>query len=440
MEQQTTSVAIVGLGRVGLPLALVLSEAGHRVRGVDHDPSLLANLDQKRMPFREPGCQELLDKHGLDAESGMEAISETEYVIITVGTPLRQHIETNLDHIRAVFASLLKHVRPGQTILLRSTVSPGTCTWAKRYIEANTNLTVGEDIFLAYCPERIAEGKAIEELHCLPQIIGAEDEHSASRAERFFRTLVDDVFLTSFSGAELSKLFCNISRYVYFAVSNFFMMVADELGANIHEILSITNHKYPRQIIAKPGFTAGTCLRKDFGMLNEHIPYVDLLLSAWKINEYIPHFIEKHISQRLELHNANVAILGYTFKRDTDDLRDSLSPKLMRYIQRKVPASIRICEPNLPVNREIEPGIHNQDLRSALAGADVVIFAVNHSAFERDMDKILDLCGDGAWVADIWNITGTGNVFFQLKDRQTNENSGNRISRVHSGLPRKRTA
>jgi UDP-N-acetyl-D-mannosaminuronic acid dehydrogenase len=180
------------------------------------------------------------------------------------------------------------------------------------------------------------------------------------KAEEIFKRLTGDIMHTTFVSAELVKLFNNISRYIHFAVSNQFSIIADNFGQNIYEIIEMANYKYPRGIIAKPGFTAGTCLRKDFGMINETIPYTDLLLSAWKINEFMPKFMVDNLQKRVAIYNKNVAVLGYSFKNDTDDTRDSLTPKLIRYIKREMPLEVRIHDPYLP--KEIDCRYKNYSL------------------------------------------------------------------------------
>jgi len=409
-------VTVIGTGRVGLPLALCFLNLGLRVNGIDIDERLIRFLKKGRMPFAEPGCQEMLDRYGLSVDNDFSKIRDSEYLIITVGTPLRQHVEVDMDHIRDVMDRIAPYVRKGQTIILRSTVAPRATEYVKRYLASRTGWKIGKEICLAYCPERIAEGKALDEITTLPQIIGAADPESAKKAKELFGKLTDKVFLTDTVSAELAKLFSNISRYVYFAVSNHFMMLADQFDANIYEILEMTNTHYPRQILSSPGFTAGTCLRKDFGMINEHIPFMDLLLSSWKINEFVPQFLVSHILKRTPIHKRNIAVLGYTFKKDSDDSRDSLSPKLIRYIQREVPRRIRVCEPNLETGMKLENGMENETVEAVLTDADIVFITVNHSAFEDGISLIRDCCKKETWFADVWNMGGAGKLFYQNRE------------------------
>ena len=245
-------VCVVGTGRVGLPLALSLIETGYSVVGLDTDPSLRELVNGGRMPFKEPHYDALIEQRTLTVFGHPEIVSKSRDLIITVGTPLHTHIETDLTQIRAVLESIAPWLRKGQLICLRSTVAPGTTEYVLKWLERHTELEVGRDIYLTFCPERIAEGKAYEELRSLAQIIGSEDEVSAGRAEKLFGDLAPEVFHTDFVSAELVKLFNNIARYVHFALANQFALIADTFGANIYEIRRMANHNYPRSHLAMP--------------------------------------------------------------------------------------------------------------------------------------------------------------------------------------------
>ena len=416
MQQFNNDVTIIGAGRVGLPLALTFLSKGLKVNAVDTDENIIQCVKAREMPFNEPGYQSILAEHAICIDRDYSKIEGSAYVIVTVGTPLRKHVEIELSHITEVINQLAPHIKKGQTIILRSTVAPQTTEFVRRYLEEKTGFKIGNAIYLAYCPERISEGNAFVELETLPQIIGSRDPESGQMAKKLFGHLVNEIFLTDYVSAELAKLFSNISRYIYFAVSNHFMILADEFNANIYEIIRMMNHNYPRQIIANPGLTAGTCLRKDFGMINEHIPYLDLLLSSWKVNEFIPNFIVSHILKRTDIHGRVVAVLGYTFKRDSDDFRDSLTPKLVRYIRRQVPKAIRIFEPNLSQGAQFEEDLINTSLETTLDGADIVILAMNHTYFETHRQRILGLCRPDTWFADVWNISRLNKIFFQTME------------------------
>jgi len=421
-----TTVAVVGLGRVGLPLALAFAAKGLRVLGVERDPKSRAAIAEQRMPFHEPGCDELLRARALEVVADVSELTDErspDYVVITVGTPLQAHIEVDLTQIANVTRSLSRVLRKGQTIILRSTVAARTTDYVAKVLARETGLVAGRDFHLAFCPERIVEGKALVELETLPQVIGADDDASRIKASSLFSVFPVDQLQTSLVGGELIKLFNNVTRYVSFALSNQFALIADQFGESVHPLIAMANHGYPRDPIAKPGFAAGACLRKDFGMVSENHSTTDMLVAAWRVNEYMPNFVAKKLAEEAGgLHQKTVAVLGYTFKRDTDDARDSLTPKLIRYIEREVPKELRIVEPNLGDTLTLEDGstAKNWNLTEALRDADAVVVAMNHSAFREVRRFILGseaIVAPGAWVADLWNVCDTGALFFCARPR-----------------------
>ena len=408
---------VIGTGRVGLPLALSLIGAGYNVVGLDRDEKLRTLINSGVMPFHENGFEELIASRRLHVEAASDVVAQSRAVIITVGTPLHAHIETDLSQINSVLQAITPQLRKGQLICLRSTVAPNTTRYVSRWVEGHTDLRIGTDIGLAMCPERLAEGKAREEIGSLPQIIGVEDSYSRALVQALFARLGCELLYTDYVSAELVKLFNNAARYIQFAVSNQFAIICDSLGVEIHKVRELANYKYPRSHIASPGFTAGTCLRKDFGMINEWSPYPDLLLSAWKVNEFMPAFLVQHMLRHIALHGQNVAILGYSFKADTDDVRDSLAPKLLRYIQRELPEVVRISDHCLP---DPLPGDGGENLRNwpeeeALDGVNCVFIATNHSGY-RELLLSLARKSPQVWIADIWNVGGLNKIFYVSKE------------------------
>lgn len=418
-----TTVAVVGLGRVGLPLALAFAAKGLTVIGVERDPRTRASIAEQKMPFHEPGCDELLRTRALPVVADVSELTDApDYIVITVGTPLQAHIEVDLAQITAVTKNLARVMKKGQTIVLRSTVAARTTEYVGRVL-AREGMRAGVDFHLAFCPERIVEGKALVELETLPQVIGADDEASRARASALFAVFPVDQLHTSLVGGELIKLFNNVTRYVSFALANQFALIADQFGESVHPLIAMANHDYPRDPIAKPGFAAGACLRKDFGMVSENHSTTDMLVAAWRVNEYMPNFVARKLAEHAgSLHQKTVAVLGYTFKKDTDDPRDSLTPKLLRYLEREVPKEIRIVEPNLGSEIALEGGgtARNWSVTDALAGADAVVLAMNHGNF-RDVRRYLvgpeAIVAPGAWVADLWNVCNTGELFFCASPR-----------------------
>lgn len=409
-------IAVIGTGRVGLPLALAFAETGAEVVGFDIDQRIRDAVNNGRvMPFLEPGFEDVLSAGKLQIHPTIEGVDDVDYFVVTVGTPLLHHIETDLAAVTRVITDLAAKLRPGQTVIMRSTTAPNTTQYVRKLLERNSGYTVGKEIFLACCPERILEGKAREELFRLPQIVGTEDAESERAADRLFKLLGVEVLHCDYTTAELVKLFNNVSRYAYFAIANVLSMIAIDYGAEPYEILRLTNHEYPRPILSKPGFTAGTCLRKDFGMLSEAYWSSDILVSSWRINESMPRFLVEAAKKHWgSLEDFRVVVLGYSFKRDADDVRDTLSDKLLRYLHRECPRSLVLHDHLIPEGSfaPLQGLEFTTDLHEAVSDANLVVIATNHSLYSDRKDEILARVERGeVRVVDIWNALGTGRVF-----------------------------
>jgi UDP-N-acetyl-D-mannosaminuronic acid dehydrogenase len=406
-------ISVIGLGRVGLPLALSFADRGLRVLGVDNDTAKLESLRAGRMPFEEPGCQEILDRlHDRTCTGQLELAdraadaAQADDIVLTLGTPSFSHVESDLSQIRAALDDLLPLLHPGHSLILRSTIAPGTTEFVAGYLEKRRGLRSGEDVFVAHAPERIAAGKFLQEIVSLPCIVGGVGEASTERAAELFSVFGAPIERTTPVQAELAKIWTNILRYATFALPNLLMMDCEKYGANVFDVIDLINHDYPRGGIAMPGMTAGTCLRKDFVFSEERSAAPGMLLAVSRVNEGVPLFLVEGIKRRIgELTSRKVAVLGLTFKRDTDDERDSLSPKLIRLLEREL-ADVAVCDPLAATP--------TQPLAEALRDADVVIVATNHSSFEspETLRAIHSLTGADCLLVDPWNSLGTSQVFF----------------------------
>jgi len=325
--------------------------------------------------------------------------------VITIGTPSFSHIESDLRQVRAAVDDLLPMLRPGHALILRSTIAPGTTDFVAGYVEKRRGLRVGEDVFVAHAPERIAAGRFVEEISTLPCIIGGVGDASTERAASTFSVFGAPIVRTAPVQAELAKIWTNILRYTTFALPNLLMMDCERYGANVFDVIDLINRDYPRGGIARPGMTAGTCLRKDFAFSEERSAAPGMLLAVSRVNESVPLFLVEGIKRRIgSLSSRKVAVLGLTFKRDTDDERDSLSPKLIRLLEREL-ADVAVCDPHAP-----SP---TQPLDQAVEDADVVIVATNHSAFEGSavLAEIVARASGECLLVDPWDALGTGQVF-----------------------------
>ncbi len=408
-SHSTAEVAVVGLGRVGLPLALSFADRGLEVLGIDNDPSRLGAVGEGRMPFEETGAQELLTRaHAAGRLRLSERVADAasaRHIVITLGTPSFSHIEIDMRDIRAALDELLGVLDAGHSLILRSTVAPGTTDFVAGYLAKHRGFQIGEEVFVAHAPERIAAGRFLEEIDTLPCIIGGVGARSGEVVAELFGAFAAPIVQTTPVQAELAKIWTNILRYTHFALPNLLMMDCERYAANVFEVIDLINRDYPRGGIASPGFTAGTCLRKDFTFSEERSAAPGMLLAVSRVNESVPLFLLEGAKRRLgSLANRKVAVLGLAFKADTDDERDSLAHKLIRMLEREL-ADVLVHDPHVATP--------TPSLEEALDGAELVVVAANHSEFRTP--QTLAVIGARArpdcLVADPWDCWGAAQVF-----------------------------
>src|SRR5919112_3785775 len=404
------SVAVIGLGRVGLPLALSFADRGLPTIGVERQQTVIDQVAGGEMPFCETGTRDVREPgwagDRLELTRAVQDAAGADHIVLTLHTPSHVHIEIDISHVRGVVDDLLPVLREGQSLILRSTVAPGTTEWVAGYIEQRRGFRVGDDLFVSHVPERIAENHYLEEIATLPCIVGGVGEGSGARAAELFEVFGTEIVQTTPTQAELAKIWTNILRYAQFALPNLLMMEAEQYGANVFEVIDLINRDYPRGGIADPGLTAGACLRKDFTFSEERSSAPGMLLAVSRVHETVPLFLVKGLKSRLggSLRDLKVTVLGLSFKRDSDDVRDSLSYKLVRMLEREL-AHVARHDPHVPA--ESEP------LDAVLEGADAVVVATNHSAFEGLLERL----PEGTLVVDPWNVTGSRSVFSEAHER-----------------------
>jgi UDP-N-acetyl-D-mannosaminuronic acid dehydrogenase len=416
-SRPTADAAVVGLGRVGLPLALCLADRGLSVIGVDVDAARLGAVAEGRMPFDEPGAQELLERvHASGRLSLSEQVSTAaaaRHIVLTLGTPSFSHIEIDMREIRSALDDLLGVLVPGHCLTLRSTVAPGTTEFVAGYLAKHRGFAIGEEVFVAHVPERIAAGRFLAEIDTLPCIVGGVGERSGEVAAELFESFAAPIVQTTPAQAELAKIWANILRYTHFALPNLLMMDCERYGANVFEVIDLVNRDYPRGGLAQPGLTAGTCLRKDFTFSEERSNAPGMLLAVSRVNESVPLFLLEGAKRRLgTLSGRRVAVLGLAFKADTDDERDSLAHKLIRLLERELADVVVhdpcVSSPTLP-------------LSDALTAAEVVFVATNHSQTQDPevLAAIGRLADPSCLVVDPWNCWGAGQVFAYASELAT---------------------
>ena len=388
-------VVLGGGGHVGLPLSLAFADAGLRVGIYDINQQTLDRIGRGEMPFREVGADELLPKilatGRLELSSDASMLGRSDVVVVVVGTPVDEFLAPSMSIFEKTVDQIAPHLRKGALVVLRSTVYPGTTEYvAQRLAEQSRECDV------AFCPERIAEGHALEELRSLPQIVGADDETSAQRAGELFARLGAKTIRTSSKEAELAKLFTNTWRYMKFAVANQFLMIADQAGVDYTNVLHAIREDYPRaKDLPGPGFAAGPCLFKDTMQLaaftSDHFP---LGQAAMQVNEGVPAYIVSAMQRRYgTMKGKTVGILGMAFKAESDDTRASLSYKLRKLLG-WAGATVLCTDPYVEDTRLVP-------LDEVIAKSDVLVLAAPHAEYRQ-------LQIGGKDVVDVWGALGAG--------------------------------
>jgi UDP-N-acetyl-D-mannosaminuronic acid dehydrogenase len=396
-------VVVGGCGHVGLPFGMVLADRGMQVTLLDVDADKVASVNAGRMPFLENGADVLLPKligKSLVATTDTECLRKAEVVISVIGTPVDEHLNPTVSVLYRSLDNLIEYVPDDSLLVLRSTLYPGVTRLIKDRIDQR-----GRNIHVAFCPERIAEGKAIEELTTLPQIISAFEPVALAKAREVFGLIAPMLIELEPLEAELAKLFTNSWRYLNFATSNQFYILAESYGLDFYRIYDAVTREYPRmRSFARAGFAAGPCLLKDTLQLSTFASNNFFLgHAAMLVNEGLPNFIVTQLREQ-GLSTSVVAILGMAFKGDSDDNRSSLSYKLKKLLE--VEAREVVCT---------DPFISDPkfvSVEQAIQQADIVILGAPHSAY-----RCLELPSTKK-VVDVWGFWRNGKQAKQVDTKR----------------------
>jgi UDP-N-acetyl-D-mannosaminuronic acid dehydrogenase len=393
-EFERDVVVIGGCGHVGLPLAIAFADRGARVAIYDVSEPAVNAVNAGQLPFDEPGAGPLFARAvaegRLRASADPAVVGTAEHVVVVIGTPVDEHLNPDQTAIPKALGGCAPFLRDGQLLILRSTVFPGVTALVEKMVAG-----LGVDVPVAFCPERIAEGKAMTELFSLPQIVSARSPQALKRASALFSLLTEQTVELLPEEAELAKLFTNTWRYIKFAAANSFYMMANDRGLDFERIRHGLGQDYPRAAdMPGAGFAAGPCLFKDTMQLaalaNNNFA---LGHTAMTVNEGLPLYLVSRLEQRYDLGSMTVGILGMAFKGGSDDTRSSLAYKLRRVLEFKA-GKVLCTDPNVTTDPRLLP----QD--EVLGQADLLIIAAPHPEYrELATDKP---------VADIWNLLGHG--------------------------------
>lgn len=387
----TREVCVIGGGgHVGLPLALTFANHGLRTVIYDTNCDTLDLIRAGQVPFSEAGGPELLRKvlqgSNLDIESTPRLIGQCRFLVLVIGTPVDQHLNPSFTGIHKALDACIDQLRDGQILVLRSTVFPGISGHIQKYLDER-----GLNIRVAFCPERVAQGYALEEFSRYPQIISAFDPTTLERVRQLFAPIAPEFIEMEPMEAELCKLMTNAWRYIQFATVNQFYTIATQHGLDFGRILHGCRHKYGRMAdMPGPGFAAGPCLVKDTMQLaafsNDNFV---LGHAAMLINEGLPAHLVELVKRRCDLSSKTCGILGMAFKANSDDSRDSLSYKLRKLLT--LQARRVLCTDPYVNDSSLVP------LHTVLREADVIFLGAPHDVYR---DVVLP---PHKQVLDVWN-------------------------------------
>lgn len=409
-------VCICGVGYVGLTLAAVMAEKGYEVAGVEIRPDVVDRLSRGEPHFHETGLRELLGKHinkNLRIYSTVPDEVFDAYVI-TVGTPLKKGAkEPELEYIRRAACEISKHLTNGCLVILRSTVSIGT----SRNVVLPALQNGCRDIHLAFCPERTLEGKALEELKYLPQIIGGLDQDSAEMAEDIFRNITPTVIkVSSLETAEMIKLMDNSYRDTSFAFANEVAAICEHAGIDAHEVIKWGKFNYPRTNIPVPGYVGGACLEKDPHILvhsMEKCGYIPKLIKqSREIHEQLPAATVERVAGLLgqcgkKLGDCKIFLTGLAFKGEpeTDDLRGSPALIFIEALQKSGVGRLQAHDFIVKDEAINALGVEPATVQVGFSGADAVIIANNHNGYKQlDINGLVSTMKKPAILYDSWRL------------------------------------
>ncbi|MDX2195175.1 MAG: nucleotide sugar dehydrogenase [Cytophagales bacterium] len=383
-------VILGGLGHVGLPLGIVFAGKGQKVCLYDINKNAIEEVKKGKMPFIEYGAEpilaEVLKNGNLQISMQKEDIAKAKYVIVAIGTPIDEFLNPKTRQFLEFFESIKPYLSPEQTIIIRSTVYPNTCVQILRVLGENVSWKI------SYCPERIVQGYSVKELNELPQIVAGLSEDAQESAAKLFGILSPKIIKTSMGEAELVKLFSNAWRYIQFAATNQFYMIAENFGVDYNKVRFALTEGYGRTAsLPGAGFAAGPCLLKDTMQLASFDSSQFLLgHSAMLVNEGLPNFVVEKIRKKHDLSKISVGILGMAFKAEIDDIRDSLSFKLWKIL--------RFHGTNVYCSDEYAQNPEFVTKEEVAQKSDVIIIGVPHKAYQT-----LNI-PDKTEVIDLWNI------------------------------------
>ena len=431
IRRRKASIAVIGLGRVGLLTAAMFASAGFRVIGTDINQEIVEMASSGKSHIREPGLSKIIERVVKESKlkatkDTLRAITEADITITCVQTPLLKGKTPDLTYLEKACKSVAKALSKGKLVIIESTVPPGTMKdLVAPLLERESNLECKTDFWLAYCPERMSPGKALDEFIENSRIIGGCDQESAEIARELFKTVKKgEILITDFATAEVTKLAENTFRDVNIAFANELALICEELGVDVMDVIKLAN-THPRVSIHKPGCgVGGPCLPKDPYLLlyqskekslQLHTTIIEL---SRRLNDNMPlHTVELVMdalkSRGKDIYGHKVAILGTAYKSEVSDSKNSPAEKIIEKLM-GLGAEVITYDPYLSENFGAKKAV---DLYEAVKEADCIIIATDHEQFrEMNLSKIKELMREKPVIVDgrrVVNPAEAGSIGFK---------------------------
>ncbi len=386
------TICVLGLGYIGLPTASILAMQGMMVHGVDISPNVVDIINQGGIHIEEPGLKTLVQAaiNSGNLKARLQ-VTDADVFIIAVPTPITPEKKADMNYVEAASRSILPYLKPGCLVILESTSPPGTTMEFLCPILAESGLEVGEEVFVAHCPERVLPGKIIKELTQNTRVIGGINERSVIMAQEIYQTFVEgEIHLTDATTAEMVKIMENTYRDVNIALANELAQICHHLGINAWEVIRLAN-LHPRVNIHQPGpGVGGHCISVDPWFIVEKFPEMANIISqARSINDMMPEFTYRMVLDAVKnISNPKITILGVTYKPNVDDVRESPALKIIDLIKRNPSMQMAIYDPHVKrFSHELS------GFEEAFQDSDCILLAVDHAEFKyinpRQVAKIV---------------------------------------------------
>lgn len=377
-----------GGGHIGLPLSIIFANAGIEVICYDKNKNIIEQCKKGKLHFIEENGERELNKalksKKIKFTTRLSNKMNNSDFLITIGTPVDEFMNPATDVIYHCLDEILPYVSENRLIILRSTIFPGTTESIQKYVNKKK-----KKINIVFCLERVVQGKAIEEIKNLPQVIAATNNIGKKKATHIFKKITNKIIYCNPKEAEFSKLFSNAFRYIQFAIANQFFMIAEDAGEDFNKIYQIMIEGYPRAgTLPSAGFTAGPCLFKDtmqllsFAQNNFGLGYHAML-----VNEGLVLHIVNKLKNENNLSNLTIGLLGMSFKANVDDIRTSLSYKLKKQLK-------NCCKAVLTTDPYVKTDDSLSSLNLVLKKSDILILCAPHDDYKHlkiERNRIIDV-------------------------------------------------